>query len=73
MSEFIPEDFEHLSDPIDQGCINEQRFTASAVNEIRNKAELMERGSPGECQQCGEDMPRLVNKICCPCRDRFQR
>lgn len=26
-------------------------------------------GQPGECEQCGEDMPRLVNGWCGYCRD----
>lgn len=26
-------------------------------------------GEPGECDECGEDMPRLVNGRCAPCRD----
>ena len=71
---YIPDELEHFNDPIDQGCQHEQRFTDSAINEIRNKAELMEKGTgAGECQQCGELMPRLVNRICCFCRDKYQR
>lgn len=33
-------------------------------------------GEPGECERCGEDMPRLVGGQCAPCRDgrnRFAR
>jgi hypothetical protein len=26
-------------------------------------------GEPGECNECGEDMPRLVHGRCAPCRD----
>lgn len=26
-------------------------------------------GEPGVCRQCDEDMPRLVNGRCAPCRD----
>lgn len=26
-------------------------------------------GEPGECDRCGEDMPRLVGGLCAPCRD----
>ncbi|MDR6847148.1 conjugal transfer protein TraR [Sphingomonas sp. BE137] len=26
-------------------------------------------GIPGECESCGEDMPRLVDGRCAPCRD----
>jgi RNA polymerase-binding transcription factor DksA len=62
-----------MADPIDQGCQHEQRFTDSAINEIRNKADAIEQGVPGECIQCGEDMPRLVRRMCCRCRDKYQR
>lgn len=26
-------------------------------------------GVAGECERCGDDMPRLVGGICAPCRD----
>jgi hypothetical protein len=26
-------------------------------------------GEPGECERCGDDMPRLVGGLCAPCRD----
>lgn len=26
-------------------------------------------GEPGQCRECDEDMPRLVNGRCAPCRD----
>ena len=26
-------------------------------------------GEPGTCVKCGDDMPRLVNGRCAPCRD----
>jgi hypothetical protein len=29
-------------------------------------------GVPGECDKCGEDKPRLVNGICCKCRDKWK-
>ena len=70
---YIPDELEHFNDPIDQGCQHEQRFTDSAINEIRNKAETMEPGDPGECIQCGEDMPRLIRRMCCRCRDKYQK
>lgn len=30
-------------------------------------------GHPGECEQCAEDMPRLVDGRCAPCRDGRRR
>lgn len=46
--------------------------TNADIAEIRRKAQAIEPGNPGECDKCGEDMPRLVNGICCRCRDRFK-
>lgn len=31
------------------------------------------KGEPGECDECGEDMPRLVNGRCGFCRDGRRR
>lgn len=39
------------------------------VNTIRRKPFLA--GEPGDCDKCGETMPRLVDGWCCRCRDRF--
>nr|WP_221239982.1 conjugal transfer protein TraR [Sphingomonas abaci] len=30
-------------------------------------------GTPGECQKCGDDMPRLVGGLCGFCRDGRRR
>ena len=30
-------------------------------------------GVPGECDRCGDDMPRLVGGLCAPCRDGRNR
>lgn len=42
------------------------------VAHIRRQAEAIEPGEPGECDKCGEDMPRLVRGICCRCRDLYK-
>ena len=42
------------------------------VAEIQRKAQATPKGEPGICKLCGENMPRLVNGVCCPCRDRFK-
>lgn len=39
---------------------------------IRQKATEMPKGVPDECERCGEDMPRLINGVCAPCRDRHK-
>lgn len=33
----------------------------------------LDPGYPGECEGCGEDMPRLVNGKCGYCRDEQAR
>jgi RNA polymerase-binding transcription factor DksA len=45
---------------------------AADIAAIRRKAEAIEPGEPGECERCGEDMPRLINGVCAPCRDRHK-
>ena len=45
---------------------------AANIAEIRRKAAEMPKGVPGECERCGEDMPRLINGVCAPCRDRHK-
>ena len=75
---YIADELEPMPDEIDRGCRNEQRITDSAINEIRNKAEILDKEllpenlKSGECKQCGEDMPRLVSGICCRCRDSLK-
>lgn len=36
---------------------------------IRSARAPVPAGSPGECEECGEDMPRLVAGRCGYCRD----
>lgn len=45
---------------------------AADIAEIRRKANEIPKGVPGECDLCGEDMPRLVGGVCAPCRDRHK-
>ena len=45
---------------------------AANIAEIRRKAAEIPKGVAGECDLCGEDMPRLINGVCAPCRDKFK-
>lgn len=45
---------------------------AANIAEICRKAAAIPKGVPGICDLCGEDMPRLINGVCAPCRDRFK-
>lgn len=42
------------------------------VRAIQRRAAKFIVGSPGDCDKCGETMPRLVEGWCCRCRDRFK-
>lgn len=60
----------------DLADITDERYAPiieADVAHIRQLAEEMEEGQPGECVKCGEDMPRLVNGVCCPCRDLIEK
>lgn len=45
---------------------------AANIAEICRKAAAIPKGVPGICDLCGEDMPRLINGVCAPCRDRHK-
>lgn len=45
---------------------------AANIAEIRRKAAEIPKGVTGICDLCGEDMPRLINGVCAPCRDRHK-
>lgn len=60
---------------MDDADISDERIEmslADAVRDVRKKAAAFIVGNPGECDKCGENMPRLVDGICCPCRDRYR-
>lgn len=40
--------------------------------EIRYQAQHMPVGEPGYCEKCGDYSPRLVRKVCAPCRDYYK-
>ena len=42
------------------------------IAEICRKAAAIPKGVPGICDLCGEDMPRLINGVCAPCRDHHK-
>lgn len=42
---------------------------ADALAKVRRRP--MPAGTPGECEQCGYDSPRLVGGACAPCRDKY--
>lgn len=58
-----------FSDICDATDICSAQLLDAEVQAARNKAELMPKGSPGDCIECGQPSQRLVLCRCAPCRD----
>jgi RNA polymerase-binding transcription factor DksA len=43
-----------------------------AIADARAVAAAIPAGTPGECERCGQDSPRLVGGACAPCRTRYR-
>jgi len=58
-----------MADEIDG--VNDQILRDQAHRETaaRAAAAAVPAGTPGQCDDCGEAMPRLVGGRCAPCRD----
>ena len=61
-----------MADEADKTADRMEVEEAANIAEIRRKAAEIPKGKPGECERCGEDMPRLINGVCAPCRDRHK-
>ncbi len=61
-----------MADEADKTSERMEVQEAADIAEIRRKANEIPKGIPGECERCGEDMPRLINGVCAPCRDRHK-
>jgi RNA polymerase-binding transcription factor DksA len=42
----------------------------SSLAMVRRAAAAIPAGEPGECEECGEESPRLVDRLCARCRER---
>lgn len=62
-----------MADDVDYA--NDQQLRGDAYREAaaRAAAAAIPIGEPGECDCCGEEMPRLVAGLCAPCRDGRRR
>lgn len=59
-----------MADTIDEAnALAEQHLERS----LRAARQPIAVGAPGECEGCGEDMPRLVHGLCGFCRDGRRR
>lgn len=59
-------------DEVDEADEQYQSFLNGKIQDIQHKVGKIPPGIPGECDKCGEDMPRLVEGICCRCRDKYK-
>lgn len=59
-------------DLIDSANEVERIFADAAISEIQKSLKNFDVGIAGECAKCGEEMPRLVKGVCCPCRDKYK-
>lgn len=55
-----------MPDDMDRIQETEQMLTEAAIQNARQE---IPAGEPGDCNQCGELMPRLVGGRCARCRD----
>jgi hypothetical protein len=39
---------------------------------IKRASKPLQKGSPGDCDLCGEWSGRLIEAVCAPCRDRYK-
>ena len=60
-----------MADEADKTSDRMEAQEAADIAEICRKA-AASNGVPGICDLCGEDMPRLINGVCAPCRDRHK-
>lgn len=57
-----------MTDEIDRAQQREQEDRDRA---IANAAHDISKGSPGDCDFCGEHSMRLIEGACAPCRDKY--
>lgn len=59
-----------MADQVDYAQAQQERLLEAA---IRAAAKPIPAGVPGECDECGDDVPRLVGGLCAPCREPHPR
>lgn len=62
-----------MADDADRAGLDMEMLEARRIAAIRHRAGTIAPGVSGECDQCGEDSPRLVGGCCARCRDRLDR
>lgn len=59
-----------MADDADRAAMDTDMLENAAINAIRKNAAI-DPGYSGECDMCGEMMPRLIKGVCCRCRDKL--
>lgn len=59
-------------DEIDFSDLVYQAFLTGKIEDVQHKAGKISAGVAGDCDRCGETMPRLIYSICCRCRDKYK-
>lgn len=62
-----------MSDDVDLANAHRDAEEEARIREARLKAQAVAKVVTwaGECEECGEDHPRLVKWVCPRCRDRL--
>lgn len=55
-----------MADLADQAFLIEQEHIARGLAAV---CSTIPDGEPGECDECGEVTPRIVDGLCAPCRE----
>lgn len=61
-----------MSDEVDKANEHRDALEDAEVQRIRAAASRQVVSWPGECEECGEEHPRLVKWICPRCRDKLK-
>lgn len=65
-----------MADEIDAAANHIEIEDEKRLAAVRRNLAKQEPGVAGECDLCGEYMPRLVERkgdmVCAPCRDKFR-
>lgn len=60
-------------DVADQAADVIERSENDAINRARKAVAAIPAGTKGKCRECRDLSPRLVERLCAPCRDNFNR
>lgn len=60
-----------MADEVDRQLECDAMLDAANLKAVRDMAQQIPVGQPGECELCGEWSGRLVRGACAPCRDKY--